>query len=151
MLDRSLIQRIQILRRQMGMEEESYRELIRSYGVESSRDLTRVQASNIIARLGGGAEHRTAVSHFKTKYNELGVRPGFANPKQLRMLNAMWAGVSVYKTEANRDAALDIFLRNRFQLGGMKWIEGKDVQRIRRALEAMKNQKAEPQPIAEAV
>lgn len=47
----NFVQRIQILRRELGMSEEQYRAGLAKYGVESSKDLTPDQAAEIVEKL----------------------------------------------------------------------------------------------------
>ena len=63
-----------------------------------------------------------------------------ANGKQLRMLEAMWGDVSRMPTFKLKAIALKKFLANRFNVGGLPWVESNQVSKIARAITAMKTQ-----------
>jgi hypothetical protein len=58
------VQRIQILRRELGLTEAQYRSGLKRYGVESSKDLTDIQAKEMVDLMAA------AVAQKKAKENE---------------------------------------------------------------------------------
>jgi hypothetical protein len=145
MLNTMLIKRIKTLQRAAGVDEESYRAMLDGYGVESCKNLTLTQAAEVISFLQklAGQDNRKSEnqgSGFKKRYDDLGSRVGKATPKQLRMLEAMWMGVTRQRNRNDAISAYHAWLRNRFSVSLPEWIEDDQVGKIKLALEEMKNQ-----------
>ncbi len=132
------IQKIHILKGKLGMEDADYRAMLNdAYGKDSSKDLSIGQADELIVSLGRQLDARESQPR---KYDYLGSRPGMAAPAQLRMIEAMWKDVSVKKTPVDRAAALDAFLKDRFHILDIVWMEAKEVQKVVFALRRMRVQ-----------
>ena len=135
---RNQIARVHILRKEIGLSDDDYRALLEGWNAVSSKELTFGEANELIRVLEGlvPGKRRSGM-----KYDALGFRDGFASPRQLRMLEAMWAEVSVFKEPARRYEAFCQFLYNRF--GRMKPdnIEVELVGKIKRTLEGMREWK----------
>lgn len=71
------------------------------------------------------------------KYDSLGLRPGMATPAQLRLIEVLWAQVSRAGTAAERAAALNAFLSNRFHRSHIEMVERSLVQKIVKTLNTM--------------
>ena len=84
----------------------------------------------------------------KEKYECLGFRKGFATPRELRMLNAMWSEVTRAKTARDKDKAFDTFLQNKFKIGSVINIKFQDVARVKHAIEEMKAWAAKEKEVA---
>jgi hypothetical protein len=54
------VQRIQILRRELGLTDAQYRQGLKRYGATSSKDLTEVQAKEVIEQMTKALENRKA-------------------------------------------------------------------------------------------
>jgi len=145
------IRRIHVLKSRLKLDEEDYRAFLSgNFDVESSKELSYRGASEAIKMLEAQlpksrrGEMPRSVAEFGrggAKYESLGRRPGMATPAQLRMIEAMWAEVSVFRDAKRREAALENFLRSKFQRMNVVNIEAELVERIVKALRAMKNQK----------
>jgi len=116
--------RIHILKKESGLSDDEYRELLSdNFGKSSSKDMSDREKMELIWVL----EKMTAPSHKpqvksvkkigKEAFEELGKRPGYASPKQLRMIWGMWNAVSRADSGDDREKALDSFLRKRFVRG----------------------------------
>lgn len=130
----------------LGIARDVYKEmLLNSYNVDSSKDLTFQQASELIKALKKDAisaglwENKKSFN--KHKYNNLAGREDMASPKQLRMIEAMWADYSVMQNAQDRAKALRTFITNRFGVSDVKFIDKPTASRIIYALEKMVSQK----------
>ncbi len=135
-IQRWQIARIHALKAEAGLSDGDYRALLGGWDVASSKDLRFGEANEVIRALEGMVPGK---GRGGKKYDDLRGRRGMATPKQLRMLEAMWKDVSVFDDPKRRHEAWLRFLRNRFDRVMPEHIEATMVQRIRRALEAMKN------------
>jgi hypothetical protein len=145
MLNTMLIKRIKTLQRAAGVEEDSYRAMLEGYGVSSCKELNFKQATEVISlfqQLSGQDKRKieNQESGLKKRYDDLGNRVGKATPKQLRMLEAMWMGVTRQRNRKDAISAYHAWLRNRFSVSLPEWIEDDQVGKIKLALEEMKNQ-----------
>lgn len=105
--------RIHILKQERQMDDDDYRDFLESrFGVRSSRALTEQQAFDAIEALGGESKEQ-----YRERFNrDPGRRDGFATPKQLRKIEALWADVSYVKDDVRKQReAFDKFLYRRFK------------------------------------
>ncbi|MDD3236837.1 MAG: regulatory protein GemA [Candidatus Gastranaerophilales bacterium] len=141
-------QQIGHLRKLIGLDYDTYQEMLSIYGVESSKNLTDKNARSLIQDLKGNAirmgvyipTKQYAFQQFK--YDNLGHREGMATPKQLRMIEAMWKDVSKKETESERQSSLKVFIKRITNKEHFKFISQEDIQKLVKALKTMKgNQK----------
>lgn len=115
--DRKVLAKIHIAKRDLGLSDEAYRDLLeRVAGVRSAKDLRRTQLMAVqreLRRLGwdGYLLRRDEVP--RLRYEDLGNRPGYPNPAQLRKLHALWHTIPGYGS-IDAKAAYRAFLRKRF-------------------------------------
>jgi len=133
----SQIQRIHALKSKLNMPDEAYRSMLGDYHVRSSKQLTSAGADQLIWELQKNAERLGVWVRPQRKFNNLAGRRGMATPKQLRMIEGMWAEVSRASNMAERAAALKSFLL-RFGIDGLENVEYWQVHKIVNALKAMK-------------
>jgi len=146
------IKKIHALKGRLGLNDEEYRLLITDFHGFSStcKDLSRDDADLLIkhmekeaislgvwnkpsARRGG-----KKAAWGKTMYDELGDRPGFATPKQLRKIEAMWSEVTRAKGQAAREKALAHFLKRQVGVEAMAFVLREHVQIIIHAINHMR-------------
>lgn len=132
----------------LEMSDKDYRGLLRKwFEVETCLKLNYGQAEVCIQRLAYIAAKTNKWEHRednRTKYNELGRRPGMASPAQLRMIEAMWADVSYQKTSGEKGRALDRFIFNYFHISSLRFLESRQAKKIIRVLEEMEKSKGSP-------
>ena len=130
----------------LGIGEDAYREMIQeAHGFSATcKDLSKDEADTIIKRLeeeaiAKGVWQKPAMTKaYGLKYEELGDRPGMASPAQLRMIEAMWKGVSIMKSPGARAMALQKFIFRICKVQEMKWLRNYHVEKIVSAIEHMK-------------
>jgi len=144
------IKQIHALKNRLGWSDEQYRKYLMTEGdgfAMSCKDLSEAEAERLIRKMelaaaAKGVWKRYGDSPDSTaarKYDDLGNRPGMATPKQLRMIEAMWADVSKYKRNAEaRESALRYFLHHIVGVDNLRFLESWHVQKVVRALERMK-------------
>ncbi len=161
------VKMVHVLKNALGLSEETYRERIQNmHGFSGTcKDLSHDEAEFIISRWKAEAIEKGVWKNYRgirsggsgdspestaspvilgqspKKYDDLGSRPGMATPRQLRMIEAMWAGVSRTHKEDHRQRALRKFIFRITHVEDMRFLENWQVQKIVKALEKMKAQK----------
>jgi hypothetical protein len=136
---RSQIAKIHIAKKQLGIDEESYRELLYNLGVRSSKDLTYSQANLLIEKfIKAGFKVVSKIKNVsasgKNKYSELDGRDKkMASSSKLRKIEAIWREISDLKT----DDSLQKFIFNRVGISHIIFLSNKNANTILAALEAM--------------
>ncbi|MFA5161182.1 MAG: phage protein GemA/Gp16 family protein [Elusimicrobiales bacterium] len=131
------IKLIHTLKSRLGLPDSAYRSMLGDYHVRSSTQLTSDGADQLIWTLQKNAENRQVWTRPARKYENLAGRRNMATPRQLRMVEAMWAGVSRASNMAERAAALNSFL-TRFGAAKIEDVQYWQVGKIVEALKAMK-------------
>lgn len=143
-IDLKQIKLIKTLQGKLKLSDEVYRDILwHGFNVKSAKELNLHQANELIANLeeqavkgGVWTKPEKGSKTNKWKYNNFGDRPGFANPKQLRMLNAMWH-TSPY-VRIKTDAAFEAFIFKRIsKIDHLKWLPQRDVRKIKLAIESL--------------
>ncbi len=136
--------KIHIAKAELRLDDETYRHILsdRYRGKKSSKDLSYSQAEDLIRhfrKLGwkgrrGEKSRRRGVEE-KKKYDNLGNRPGMANPGMLRKIEAIWAEVSY---SADLPKSLRSFLWSKFAMSDIMFL---DMTTARAVIEALKRMK----------
>lgn len=137
-------QDIGYMRKLLGLEDEVYYDMVYQYnGAKSSKDLSAAEATDLLNRLrdngkSAGVFKPKAETRFKQyKYNNLGQRPGYASPAQLRKIEAMWACVTRAETQEARKKALNVFIKRITGKDNILFIESRDAAKLIKALSTM--------------
>jgi len=124
------------------MSEDNYRLSIQSiHGFSmSSKDLTYDEAEAWIREHEKIAVEKGVWTDYsgKKRWEHLAGRKGMASPPQLRMIEAMWAGVSYTHDRAAQQSALRKFL---FRIVGVEAMEFLESGHVRKIVNAIKNMK----------
>lgn len=142
---------IHIYKARLRMDTDTYRSMLADrFGVESSTALQPEQARELAQDLYGLIPEadraklappaaRVAPGGSRLRFAELDGRDDdFATGKQLRMLEAAWVQRSRAHTIQEKRNALVEFLRHRFKLGGMAWIQREQVGSILRSITSVR-------------
>ncbi len=141
-------QEIGYMRKILGIDEDTYREMLNSFkGAKSSKDLTDTDAKIFLNSLRDKGKQIGVFKPVKQyifqkyKYNDLGERDGMASPAQLRKIEAMWYKVSHQTDDISRQKALNYFAKRLTGKENLKFLESKDAHILIKALDAMQKQK----------
>lgn len=138
-------QRIGYMRKLLGLDDDTYYEMLSAYGVKSSKDLSFYQAKEFLNRLrdngkqSGVFKPKTQYAFQKYKHSNLDNRdPLMATPAQLRKVEAMWFRVSTQTTDDARYAALEKFCLRVAGKEKLQFLTKEDVSKLVTALNAMR-------------
>lgn len=133
-------QLIGYFRKLLGIDSDTYYEIISNFGVESSKELTYSDAEQLLQDLKKQAVNMGKFELQKSnyeKYNTLSGRFGMGTPKQLRKINVMWKQVSRQPTEELKEKALNVFLKRITGKERMNFLTQSDVSKVIKAIEKM--------------
>lgn len=146
MPDNNLLARIHILKKEAGLSEDQYRTLLGGYGVASSKDFSNVQARKFADFLQKYINRSSNQGHGwgKNKYEYLRGRQGdFAEPQQLRMIEAIWREVA----RNPGDSALQTFLQRQCGVKNITWLKKDHVEPVLVALKVMKKKQVDSESV----
>jgi hypothetical protein len=126
-----------------GIDQDELRNVI-APGVIGHRlsEATVGEIIEVIRHIGGVVSsvvpRPSSLDISKDRFSDLGFREGMATPAQLRKIEAMWMGVSKMPNYTAKERALKGFLKRITGVEELRFIESWQVQKIIRALGAMK-------------
>lgn len=133
-ITKAQVKQIHVLKTKLGWDDETYRNALRPYFVNTSKELTFSEARTFISEL------KAAV--FKHEIAQM------ATEKQRKMIIAKWYGVTRAVGVREKMTALNTFLQNRFGIKNLNALRRDSVEKVVRALTAMAQQ-AERQDAAD--
>ena len=95
----SQIRKIHTLKSIIGLDDDLYRDMLMSFGVQTSKDLTYVEAVIFLEIL---EEKAVALNRWKKlpkKYSDLNRSDNMATDAQLRMIEGMWREICYFDND----------------------------------------------------
>lgn len=136
--NKSQLARIHIARKDLGLDELVYREvLFNETGKRSAADLTYLQAEKVLKYFEGCGwkpQGSSKLIAYSSKENQQ--REGFASPRRLRMIEGLWADLS-FAPKDRQKAALREFLWKRFRCSDLHFLTNEGAAKVINALLAM--------------
>ncbi|GAB6035855.1 hypothetical protein JCM15519_04140 [Fundidesulfovibrio butyratiphilus] len=130
------IKKLHALKRALGLDDVTYRDVLERYGATSSTELSPRALADCIERLERQAVE-AGVWRSRPGRSTPRRRPGAATDSQIRLVEVLWRQVSRQKTEADRRKALDAFVTRITGKPKLAWCGQRDVAKLVQALEAM--------------
>ena len=143
-----LIKKIHTIKSRLALPDDEYRAMLSSFGVESSTLLNESDALAFISKLESMliCDKQSAPKALQSKrWDSLGLRENMATPSQIRHLEGLFVKVSRQTSLAQKQAAFLVFLKNRFGIERIQWLERSMVAKVKRALVAMESNEEESQ------
>lgn len=141
-ITRTQITKIHIAKHDLNIEDRNYRDILSGFNnasgnpCSSCKELTERQANVLLelfrTKLGWQSKKKNVI----LKFEEFAGRdPKFASPAQLRKVDAVWMNHSREKTEAS----LNKFIFRILKVNLISFVLKKDVNRLLKAIESLKN------------
>lgn len=131
------IKKIHTLKSISGTDDDLYRDMLASFGVCSSKNLTSAEADILIEILQDKAN--ALKNNIYKKYDEFAGRDEkMATPSQLRKLEVVWVNMC---EEKDKHQALLAFLHKHFHVDGLRFLTKKRASHIISVLEKIQIQK----------
>ena len=130
------IKKIHTLKNILGLEDDLYRDMLASFGVCSSKELTQAEAQVLIEIL---QDKISALQKNNYKiYDEFkGRDDNMATPSQLRKLEVVWADIS---NAEDKSATLRQFIKKQFHVDDLRFLTKARASQIIAVLEKIKVQ-----------
>lgn len=133
------IKKIHTLKNVLHLDDDLYLDMLMSFGVQSSKDLTNTEAGIFLEILEEKAVLINKWEVRNKKYEELKSRDeDMATPAQLRMIEAMWREVCYIDSTEFAKQSLRKFIQNKFKIADIKFLTKKKAVKVIRAISAMK-------------
>ena len=95
----SQIRKIHTLKNILDLDDDLYIEMLMSFGVRSSKELTYTEAAIFLEILEDKAEERNLWEKRAKKYSNLNRAGKMATQSQLRMIEGLWREICYYDTD----------------------------------------------------
>ena len=134
----SQIKRIHILKSLLGLDDDLYREMLMSFGVCSSKDLTFTEASVMLDILETRAEERNLWKRMPKPYEDLNRDSKMATPPQLRMIKGLWREIWYFDNNEFANKSLRKFLKTKFKVDDINFLTKTKAIKVIQAIKAIK-------------
>lgn len=134
----SQIKRIHILKSLLGLDDDLYREMLMSFGVCSSKDLTFTEASIMLDILETRAEERNLWKRMPKPYDDLNRDSKMATPPQLRMIKGLWREICYFDNNEFANKSLRKFLKTKFKVDDINFLTKTKAIKVIQAIKAIK-------------
>lgn len=118
----SQIKKIHILINKLGISEETYRDMLSSYSVDSSKNLTFLNAKDLLKGLENKAESLGLWKKQTLKYSNLNRDKNMATPAQLRMIESLWMEISYVKDDNFAKKSIRKILKNKYKADDLMFL-----------------------------
>lgn len=126
---RGLIAKIHVAKKQMGMDEDSYRAMLRRHGADSASTMSLEQLESVLQEL-------QAKGFKPTPPKKAGARKQ-ANGEEVKKIRALWLFLHQIGAVNNpTEAALAVYAKRMVGVDDLRWVDG---TRSTRLIEALKN------------
>lgn len=126
----SQIKKIHILKSRIGLNDDLYRDMLYSFGVGSSKNLTTTEAAIFIDILTDKAGKP------QQKYDDFNYRDeDYASSSQLRMIEGLWKQVCYSQEKEEIKKSLRKFLQNKFKTDDIRFLTKTKAGKVIQALQ----------------
>ena len=135
----SQIRKIHTLKSIIGLDDDLYRDMLMSFGVQSSKDLTYAEAVIFLEIL---EEKAVALNRWKKlpkKYSDLNRSDNMATDAQLRMIEGMWREICYFDNDYFATKSLRKFLKSKFKVDDVMFLTKAKAIKVIQAIKGIKN------------
>lgn len=134
------IRQIHTLKNRLGLDDDTYRDMLWSFGVATSTDLTTAEAGILIDILVHKAVLKGVWERKPRKYDDCDCRScDYASPSQLRMIEGLW-DEGCYA--GDKKQSLRKFLQNKFKVSDIRFLTKNKASKVIQALQIIQQNNA---------
>lgn len=134
----SQIKKIHTLKNILGLDDDLYIEMLMSFGVQSSKNLTYTEAAVFLEILEDKAAEQNLWKKQPKKYANLNRNQDMATQAQLRMIEGMWREICYYDTDEFARKSLRKFLKSKFKVDDVMFLRKHTAIKVIQAISGMK-------------
>lgn len=134
----SQIKKIHTLKYILGLDYDLYIEMLMSFGVQSSKNLTCTEAAVFLEILEDKAVEQNLWKKQSKKYADLNRSQDMATQAQLRMIEGMWREICYYDTDEFAKKSLRKFLKSKFRVDDVMFLRKHTAIKVIQAISRMK-------------
>ena len=134
----SQIRKIHTLKNFIGLDDDLYREMLMTFGVQSSKNLTDTEAEIFIEVLEAKAEKFEDWVKRPKKYADLYRDENMATQAQLRYIEGLWKEVAYFDDEDFNKKSLRKFLKSKFKIDDIMFLTKAKATKVIQGIKGMK-------------
>lgn len=134
----SQIRKIHTLKNVIGLDDDLYREMLISFDVQSSKDLTYTEAIIFTEILEDKTVALNRWEKQSKKYEDLYRSDNMASDAQMRMIEGMWREISYYDEESFAKKSLRKFLKSKFKVDDVMFLTKVKASKVIQAIKGIK-------------
>lgn len=132
------IRKIHTLKNIVGVDDDLYREMLMSFDVQSSKNLTYTEAAIFIEILEEKAIALNRWQKQTKKYSDLSRDIDMATPAQLRMIEGMWRDICYFDNDKFAKKSLRKFLKTKFKTDDIIFLSKSKAIKVIQAIKGIK-------------
>lgn len=132
------IRKIHALKNVIGLDDDLYREMLMSFDVQSSKNLTYTEAIIFTEILEDKAVELNRWKKQPKKYETLQRNGDMASDAQLRMIEGMWREICYYDDDLFARKSLRKFLKSKFKVDDVMFLTKAKASKAIQAIKGIK-------------
>ena len=134
----SQIRKIHTLKNILGLDDDLYREMLMSFDVCSSKDLSYTEAIIFIDILEDKAVERNLWIKQQKKYKDLNRDNKMATDSQLRMIEGLWREICYFDNDNFAKISLRKFLKSKYKVDDVMFLTKSKASKVIQSILAIK-------------
>ncbi len=145
------IKMIHTLKNLLGLDDDLYADMLMSFGVQTSKNLTSTEANILISILKQKAVILGLYKPKHKKFEDMRDRENMATPEQLRMIYGLWRNSVYCDNPISVCYTLRRFLRNKFKVDDMAFLTKTTATKVIQAILIIKKRTENKQNLKQEV
>lgn len=138
MISATQIRKIHTLKNVIGLDDDLYLDMLMSFDVQTSKDLTYAEAVIFIEILEEKAIALNRWVRSAKKYADIKRDTKMATPAQLRMIEGMWRDICYFDNDKFAKKSLRKFLKTKFKTDDIFFLTKAKAIKVIRAIKGIK-------------
>ena len=134
----SQFRKIHILKNILGLDEDLYQDMLMSFGVGTSKNLTYTEAIIFIDILEDKAVENSLWTKQPKKYEELKRNNRMASDSQLRMIEGLWREICYFDNNKFAKTSLRKFLKSKHGVDDVMFLTKSKASKVIQSIMAIK-------------
>ena len=132
------IKKIHTLKKLLSIDNDLYIDMLMSFGVQSSKNLTFTEANILLEILEEKAVAQNLWVKQPKKYESLKRNENMASSAQLRMIESLWREIAYINNDKFSKSSLRKFLKNKFKIDDIMFLTKTKATKVIQGIMAIK-------------